>query len=60
METFQERLRRLINSMSMESHSNTPDFILAQYLLTCLAAFDVATNAANAICALKAATDMPS
>jgi hypothetical protein len=30
---------------SAENGSNTPDFILAQYLTSCLAAFDEAVNA---------------
>ena len=34
----------VLNRHSLENASNTPDFILAQYLLGCLAAFDVATQ----------------
>ena len=34
--TFREELRDLINKHSMENGSNTPDHILADYLLTCL------------------------
>ena len=37
---FRNELERLINRQSMESGSNTPDFILAEYLATCLSAFD--------------------
>jgi len=40
-EKFEKELRQLINKYSKESASNTPDFILAQYLEACLAAFDV-------------------
>jgi hypothetical protein len=42
--SFREALERLVNAHSRENGSNTPDFILADYLCTCLAAFDVATR----------------
>jgi hypothetical protein len=42
---FEEALTTLINKHSMESESNTPDFILAQYILTCLSAYKNAVNA---------------
>lgn len=42
--TFQEALENLINRYSIENQSNTPDFILAQYLLSCLTAFAVAVQ----------------
>ncbi len=32
----------LLNRHSAENASNTPDFVLAQYLLTCLGAFNAA------------------
>lgn len=35
-ETFEKKLRALINSHSLENESNTSDFILAGYLLDCL------------------------
>ena len=38
-ETFVKELERLINKHSQENASNTPDFILAQYLQGCLAVF---------------------
>lgn len=38
--TFEQELERLINAYSQENASNTPDFILAQYLLMCLAAWN--------------------
>ena len=41
---FRTKLEHLINSESMENTSNTPDFILAEYLYNCLDAFDKATN----------------
>ena len=34
-----------INRWSAENGSNTPDFILAKYLMGCLDAFDTATDA---------------
>lgn len=37
--TFEKELEHLINRHSLESASNTPDFILAQYLQACLALF---------------------
>lgn len=41
---FHEELLALINKHSMENTSNTPDWILAQYLIECLSAFDGATQ----------------
>ena len=38
--TFQKELEQLINKHSMEEGSNTPDFILAQFLHQCLVAFN--------------------
>lgn len=37
---FRSELESLLNSHSRENESNTPDFILAQYLTDCLRAFD--------------------
>lgn len=37
-------LAALLNKMSAENASNTPDFILANYLISCLAAFETAVN----------------
>jgi hypothetical protein len=39
---FEQELRKLINSQSMENASNTPDLILAEYLSSCLNAFNLA------------------
>ena len=41
---FEKELERLINKYSMENGSNTPDFILAEYLRSCLSAFNVAVT----------------
>lgn len=37
-------LQRAVNRASVESVSNTPDFVLARYLRDCLGAWDVATR----------------
>lgn len=42
--SFQEELEHLINRFSMENASNTPDFILAEYVSGCLALFATATQ----------------
>ena len=42
--TFEEELSGLINKYSLESLSNTPDFILAYYLKDCLLAFNNASQ----------------
>lgn len=39
---FQKELEQLINRFSMENASNTPDYILAHYLMGCLTAFNTA------------------
>lgn len=42
---FRNELESLINRTSMEqAGGNTPDFVLAEYLVACLAAFDHATK----------------
>ncbi len=41
---FEKELESLINRFSKENESNTPDFILAQYLSGCLATFNVAVQ----------------
>ena len=42
--TFDKALERLINCYSLESGSNTPDFILAEYLKSSLINFHQATR----------------
>ena len=44
MDEFREKLEALINGCSMENGSDTPDFILATYLVACLKAFDAAVS----------------
>lgn len=42
---FELELKDLINRNSMENGCDTPDFILARYMMRCLEAFNEATNA---------------
>lgn len=42
---FRRDLESLINQHSRENNSNTPDFILANFLWNTLEQFDVAVNA---------------
>ena len=42
---FREDLTRLLNKHSMEARSNTPDYILAKFIMGSLMAFDGATLA---------------
>lgn len=40
-----EGIKKLLNETMAENMSNTPDYILAEFLVHCLFAFDKATNA---------------
>ena len=40
MEDFRKELETLINKHSMENGSDTPDFLLAEYLTDCLNTFE--------------------
>jgi len=42
--SFQHELMNLLNHYSIENGSNTPDFILAEYLRCCLDSFDMVTR----------------
>ena len=42
--TFENELTQLLNKHSQEQASNTPDFILAKYLIACLAAYNEAVK----------------
>lgn len=46
--TFRRELAALINKYSREGESNTPDFILAEYLINCLKAYESAANSRDA------------
>jgi hypothetical protein len=45
MGSFRKELEELINKHSLEKNSDTPDFILADYLAMCLHTFDKAMKA---------------
>lgn len=47
---LEEEIRAAINRSSAENGSNTPDFILAKYLMSCLDAFNNAVNYREKIC----------
>ena len=44
IKSFQKELEQLINRHSKENRSNTPDWVLASYLVRCLEAFDNCIN----------------
>ena len=41
---LEKRLSNLLNSESRENDSNTPDFLLAEFMMNCLDAFELANN----------------
>lgn len=43
--TFRDELEQLINKHSLENKSDTSDFLLADYLISCLAAFNETVRA---------------
>jgi hypothetical protein len=45
MSEFEKKLEHLLNCESMENGSDTPDFILAQYLRGCLETWNSAVQA---------------
>lgn len=45
MADLRSKIRHALNSASAENGSNTPDFILAEFLAECLTAFDKAVQA---------------
>lgn len=58
-ERFRKELESLLNCHSRENGSDTPDFILAQYLSDCLAAWDRAVTRRTEWCAPLPAGDAP-
>ena len=42
--SFETEICGLINRYSKENESNTPDFVLAQYISNCLDAFNIAVQ----------------
>lgn len=45
MNNFENELKELINKYSIENSSDTPDFILAEYVMNCLKMYQWATLA---------------
>ena len=45
MTTLEKDLAAVLNAHSRENESDTPDFLLAEYLLGCLAAYEKAARA---------------
>jgi len=45
--SFGDELKDLINRYNVENNSNTPDFVLSQYLVHCLAAYETAIHSRN-------------
>ncbi len=41
---LEKKLAGLINSECRENDSNTPDFLLAEFMMNCLDAFELASN----------------
>ena len=41
---LEKKLKDLINQQNREGLSNTPDFILAEYMANCLNAFEIVSN----------------
>ena len=56
---FQEELASWLNVRSAENESNTPDFILAQFMQSCLAAFNVAVQQRETWYGRDAAPSLP-
>ena len=56
--TFSKRLEQLINEFSMENCSDTPDFILAEYIEDCLNAYNTATSHREAWYGREPETDL--
>ena len=42
--TLEKRLEELINEECRENDSNTPDFLLSEFMMNCLDAFELASN----------------
>lgn len=43
-EPLTDKIREVLNCHCAENDSNTPDFVLAQYLMKCLEAFNIAVQ----------------
>ena len=40
MESFRAEVEQLVNRLSLEKYSDTPDFVIAQYLTECFIAYN--------------------
>lgn len=47
LDEFQKELTALINKHSIDNHSNTPDFVLAEYMIDALMAYRSAKSRAD-------------
>ena len=56
--TFEEELRSLINRRSRENKSDTPDYILAEFMHACLNAFEVGVAVRDKWYGFKPWTDL--
>lgn len=43
-DSFMAKLEIIINMLSLENGSDTPDYVLAEYLIDCLKAYDKAAQ----------------
>ncbi len=59
MPDFRKELTDLINTRSLETESNTPDFVLAEYLEGCLNTFDKAVNKRSDWYAKRGVNEIP-
>lgn len=51
--SFPAELKNLINRHSIENGSNTPDYILAEYLKQCLITFDMCIRKRDEHCQIE-------
>lgn len=49
MKEFERELAALLNKHSLEGESNTPDYVLAKYLVACLRAFNATMKRRDAV-----------
>ena len=59
MTIFERELRELINRHSMENESDTPDFMLANFLVRCLEAWNATTSTRSKWCSKAAHDEAP-
>lgn len=56
---LRQRIQHAINETSAENGSNTPDYVLANFLMGCLTAFDAAVNARHNRAVMQSAAPPP-